>query len=501
MQRLRKVVKRIAQAVCGALAVLILITGLNLSSFRSRQIQVNRAPPIVLEEQDVVERLADAIALKTISEQYSGRVDTDEFDRFRLYLAATYPKTHQQLRLLTGATLGDERNQSLLFKWEGASNQKRDAILLMAHYDVVPVEPGTLDEWTHPPFAGHVDDEYIWGRGTLDDKCGVIGLMEAVEQLLAEGFRPSRTVYISLGHDEEVGGIHGNKPISEWMRRQGVRLEYVLDEGGGIFEDFPGLDRPVALIGVAEKGFLTTQLVVESRDTGHASIPPKDTAISILADAIHRLHNHPFPQRRDGGAGLMLDYIGPEMPLVKRVAAANQWLFWPLIRRQLAATPAGNATLRTTIAPTIIEGGFKDNVLPTRASVTLNVRILPGDTVDGAIGYIKRRIDDSRVSVGEPTHSKHPSRISATGSESFARIHRTVKEVFPEVVVAPFVVVAGTDASHFDDDSLSKDVYRFTPWKLGSEDLKRIHGVDERISREDFLNIVRFYVRLLRHEG
>ena len=198
---------------------------------------------------------------------------------------------------------------------------------------------------------------------------------------------------------------------------------------------------------------------------------------------------------------MMLDYVGPEMPLLNRIAVGNRWLFGPLIKWQLGAFSAGNAALRTTIAPTILSGGFKDTVLPTQASVTLNVRILPGDTVDSVIGYIKKCIDDDRVRVDEPKYGTQPSRISSTQSSSFTRIHHAIKEVFPDVVVAPFVVVAGTDAKHFDDNSLSKDVYRFTPWKLGNEDLKRIHGIDERISRRDFLDIVRFYERLLRHEG
>jgi carboxypeptidase PM20D1 len=476
------------------------ILALNFWRFKSRQIKIAAAPAMIMDEQKIVERFAGAISLRTVSQQNPARFDAEEFDGFRSYLQQSYPNVHQQLHLQTGLEFGDERNQSLLFKWEG-NDGKRDAILLMAHYDVVPVEPATLYEWTNPPFAGYFDDEYVWGRGTLDDKCGVIGLMEAIEHLIGEGFHPSRTVYISLGHDEEIGGIRGNQPISQWMRRQGIRLEYVLDEGGGIFNDFPGLDRPVALVGVAEKGSLTTQLVVNLKETGHASIPPKDTAISILAKAIGRLHDHPFPQRLNGGAGLMLDYIGPEMPLVNRIAVSNRWLFRPLIKRQLGAIPVGNAALRTTIAPTIIGGGFKDTVLPTQASVTLNVRILPGDTVDSAMDYIKQCIDDDRVRVDEPKNSVQPSRISSADSSSFTRIHHAIKEVFPDAAVAPFVVVAGTDAKHFDDNSLSKDVYRFTPWRLGNEELKRIHGIDERISRKSFLDIVRFYERLLRHEG
>ncbi len=369
----------------------------------------------------------------------------------------------------------------------------------MAHYDVVPVEPVALERWTHPPFAGYLDEQYVWGRGTLDVKNGAIGMLEAVDRLLEQGFQPNRTIYLSLGHDEEVGGIHGNQQIAEWMRSQGIRLEFVLDEGGCIYEDFTGLDRPVALVGVAEKGYVTVRLAAELAAGGHSSMPPKHTAIGILAEALHRLHQHPLPHRLDGGAGLTLDFVGPEMPLANRIAMSNRWLFAPLIESKLAATPVGNASLSTTMAPTMIEGGVKENVLPTKAELTINVRILPGDTVDSALEHIRRVVGDERVSIQTLDIRKEPSRMSRTDSEAFAVLHRTIKEIFPNVVVAPFVVVGGTDASHFDDSSLSKDVYRFIPSRLAADDVQRIHGIDERISRKDYLNIVRFYVQLLKN--
>ena len=241
------------------------------------------------------------------------------------------------------------------------------------------------------------------------------------------------------------------------------------------------------------------RLAVELKEGGHSSMPPASTAIGILAAALQQLEKSPFPKRLDGGADLTLDYVGPELPLAKRVVIGNRWLLGSVIQSQMAASPAGNASLRTTMAPTMLKGGVKENILPTKAEAVVNVRILPGDTVDRIVDHMKAAIGDDRVILQVQAPVKSPSRISSTDSEAFHLIQTTIQQIFPEVVVAPFVVVGGTDASHFDDDSLSKDVYRFLPSKLSAEDLPRIHGIDERISRRGYLDIVRFYVQLLKN--
>ena len=502
MGRLRKRARKVARKVFWAtLSLLVVFIGVlvgNMLTNRSRQIEVEPIEVVPVDPEST-RRFADAVKIPTISHQNPARFDTEVFDEFRQFLEANYPRLHESLSMSTGLTFGDDRNQSLLFEWKGNVDSDALPILLMAHFDVVGIEASTVDEWTHPPFSGEIAEGDIWGRGTLDDKCAVIALCEAAEGLLEQGFQPNRTVYLSFGHDEEVGGTYGNKLIAKWMGEQGKRLEFVLDEGGGIFNDVPGLGQPAALIGIGEKGFLTVKLTVNLDDTGHSSIPPHETAISILAKAIVRLQDQPFPARLDGGAGDMLTFVGPEMPFANRLAVSNRWLFEPLIRKQLASSAVGNAAIRTTIAPTIIDGGFKDNVLPSEASVTLNLRLLPGDQIKGAVEYLREVVDDERVTVSEPLLGKDPSRLSSADSDSFEMLHRTIKEVYPDVVVAPFVVVAGTDASHYDSESLSNHVYRFAPWRLGQEEIKRIHGINERIPQADFENMIRFYRRLLQN--
>ena len=216
------------------MGVLLVVVSVNVWRLESRQLKVAAVPVLDLPEQLMLDRFAGAIRIGTVSQQNPTRIDDEEFDRFRSFLESSFPSVHASLHRLSGEDFGDDRNRSLLFKWESA-NHDRDSILLMAHYDVVPVEPAALGRWTNPPFSGQLDDAYLWGRGTLDAKNSVMGLMEAIELPLQQGFQPSRTVYLSLGHDEELGGTFGNKVISEWMRRQGIRLEFVLDEGGCTF--------------------------------------------------------------------------------------------------------------------------------------------------------------------------------------------------------------------------------------------------------------------------
>jgi len=372
----------------------------------------------------------------------------------------------------------------------------------MSHFDVVPIETSTYSKWTQEPFSGHIDDEFLWGRGTLDCKHGVMAILEAMDRHAADGFQPERTIYVALGHDEELGGQDGNKKMAEWLRRHGIKLHMVLDEGGCIFTEFPGLDRPAALIGVAEKGTLNVQLSVEvsSTETGHASMPPPQTAISILASAIDRGQASPFPARIDGGLGDTLRFLGPEMPSFgRRLAMANLWLTEPFVKRQLARTPSSNALLRTTVAPTLIEGGIQVNVLPQRATATLNLRLLPGDSIEGALEHIRQNIDDARVDVSAQPFGKEASPMASIDSTPFAQLHRTICEVYPDVAVAPFVLVGSTDSVHYSD--LCENIYRFIPARIAERDTQRFHGIDERIALQDYTDIVRFFHQLILNQA
>ena len=344
-----------------------------------------------------------------------------------------------------------------------------------------------------------MDDEFIWGRGTLDCKHGVMAILEAISLLSAQGFQPKRTIYVASGHDEEIGGADGNLKIAAWFRSHRIRLHTIIDEGGCVFTEFPGLASPAAMVGVAEKGFLTVEITanVNADKVGHSSMPPRETAVSILSSAIHRVQSSPFPARIDGGLRDTLNFLGPEMPFDKKMAMSNMWLFGPLVIRTLSARPSGDALLRTTIAPTMIEGGVSENVLPTQATAKLNLRLLPGDSIDSSLEYLRRSINDPRVSLKSLDKAREASPLSDIDSEAFRILQTTIHQVLPDVVVAPFVLVGSTDTIHYTD--LSEHIFRFIPTRLSERDTQRFHGIDERISKDSYLEIISFFHQYIKN--
>jgi carboxypeptidase PM20D1 len=482
MQRL------IAFAILPFLLVAVVVAVRTLA-FQSRQLTIASIPPRDIGDRTVVaSHLARALQIQTITGE-----STAAFLELHEYLESAFPRVHQTLRKET------VNEYSLLYTWEGSDSSARP-ILLLSHLDVVPVEPGTLDDWTYPPFAGLVAEGYIWGRGALDVKVGAVGILEAVETLLREGFRPRRTIYLAFGHDEERGGHEGAAQIARLLDSRGVELEYVLDEGMAITEGImPGVDRPVALVGVADKGKVALELTAHGRG-GHASMPKLPTGIGILGKALQRLeYDQPAPSIR-GATRLLFDYAGPEMSVPLRTAFANRWLFGKLIVRKLVKSPETNALVRTTLASTIIQGGVEEDVLPSVARAVVNVRIQPGDSIAGAVAHVRRVIDNTCVSVRVLEHTAfEPSRVSDVGSESFDVMQRTIHEIFPDAVVAPSLVAARIDARHYE--ALTVNSYRFLPMRLQRDDLKRIHGTNERIAVDQYLDIVRFYARLIENSG
>jgi carboxypeptidase PM20D1 len=492
MRRIRKRIRKVLVVTALGLALFVTALLIRTALFDSRQIDVRPIERIVLDDDRAARHLSQALQFETVSHRDPARFDADAFLALRAFLERTFPKTHAAL---TREIIG---GHCLLFEWAG-SDADAKPILLMAHLDVVPVEPGTEDQWTHPPFAGRIADGFVWGRGAMDFKSGVMACLEAVELLVADGFEPARTVYLAFGHDEEIGGMRGAAQIAATLKERGVELLYVLDEGGAITDGIvEGVAQPVAIVSVAEKGVVNVELIVE-HEGGHSSMPPPQTAVGVLAAAIHRLESDPFPADIRGATALMLDYIGPEMAFPRRFFLANRWLFGGLIARDLDDTPEGNAAVRTTTAATLIDGGVKENVLPRRAGAVVNFRILPGDSVAGVLAHVRATVDDPHVQVRVLEGAWEPSAVSDPDSASFTLLHRTISEVFPDVLVAPNLTPAGTDARHYAE--LAESTLRFFPQWLTPGDLKRIHGVDERISIEQYADIVRFYVRLIRNSA
>ena len=409
-------------------------------------------------------------------------------------LRTQFPRLHATLQRETVGGL------SLLYTWPGKDPQAK-AILLMAHQDVVPIAPGTEGDWQQPPFAGTVKDGYIWGRGSWDDKGNLLSQMEAVEALIASGWQPPRTIYLAYGADEEVGGHRGAAHIAALLGSRGVQLDFVLDEGLLVLDGvMPGLKQPAALIGVAEKGYMSVSLAT-SATPGHSSMPPQKgtAAIAMMAAALHALENHQMPAAIRGVAGEMFDVLAPEMGGFSRVALSNLWLFGPLVQKQLEAAGSTNAMLRTTTALTIVNAGNKDNVLPGRAEATVNFRILPGDTRAGVLEHVHQVVGAvapaQQFNATELPGGKEASKVAPTHSRQFTLLNQTIREVFPDALVAPGLMVAATDSVHYEP--LSDHIFKFSPVRADSEDLKRFHGTNERLSVPGYADAIRFYQRLI----
>lgn len=482
--------KRLTLSLTALFGIIIALLIIRTTTFNSRQLHPPPGPRLQLDRNSMVKRLSEAIRFQTISFDPATASNAYPFRSFQAFLTRSFSRAHAQL---TREIIND---YSLLYTWKGKDDRLKP-ILLMAHMDVVPVDPATEKSWAHGPFSGQLADGFIWGRGAMDDKASVLGILEAVEQLLAEGFQPQRTVYLAFGHDEEIGGNNGAAKIAEHLRMRGVQLEFVLDEGMNILNGIvPGISSPVALIGIAEKGYLSLRLSVETPG-GHSSIPPPDTAIGMVSRALQQLETKPFPSRLSGPTLQMFEFLGPEMPWPNKLALANLWLFDPLVRKQLTRSPLTNAAVRTTLAPTIFQAGVTENVLPPTATAVINLRILPGDSIASAVAYVQRVIDEPRLKITPLSVQREPSAVSDIGSPSFILIQRTIRQTAPAALVAPSLLVAATDSRHYT--GLTKSIFRFLPITLGAEDTKRYHGIDERISVDDYERCVRFYAQLIRN--
>ena len=484
--------KLVATALLLVAVLAILVIG---RAFRFERLQVRGVTPveIAVDEQAAAERLAASLTFPTISNQDRTNVDSAAFRALHDYLADTYPRVHENLDRETVGEL------SLLYEWEGA-DPARTPVVLMGHLDVVPVIPGTEDDWSHPPFGGVIADGHVWGRGAMDDKVSVLSILEGVEALLAQGHQPQRTIYLAFGHDEEVGGPQGAGAIADLLAARGVGdFAFVLDEGGAIAEGLvPGIEGPTAIIGIGEKGYLSLRLTVEG-EGGHSSMPPPSTNVGILAAAIHALEENPFPLELSDAAAQQFAFLGPEMTFGGRALFSNLWLFKPFLVRMMASEPQGAAMLRTTTAATMFEAGVKDNVLPITASAVVNFRIAPGQTTESVKERVRRTIADDRVQVAEVAPGQNPSPVSDPHGGPFRLIERTIRETSgaPELVVAPYLVMGGTDAKYYS--GRSENVFRFLAARMGEGDVERFHGTNERMSVVSFANSVRFFQQLIRN--
>ncbi|MFT3840674.1 MAG: M20 family peptidase [Myxococcaceae bacterium] len=479
--------KRIALGVLVVLLVLVgVLVARTLAFTPAAEPAPAPLPSYTVDANAVAAKLSTLVKLRTVSAP--GMREDDQFDALYKALPELFPKFHE-------AAKQEHIGGGLLYTLEG-SDASLPPLVLMAHHDVVPVEPGTESVWQHPPYSGEIAEGCVWGRGAMDDKGSLVGVMEALEEQLAAGWKPKRTVLLVSGHDEESGGS-GAAAIAKELGTRGVKPWAVLDEGMVVTDGVVnGVKPKVAMIGIAEKGFLTLELAAKG-EGGHASMPPKQTATGVVAAAIAKLEASPFPSRLDTPTGQMLDAIGPHMGFGAKLAMANRWLLAGAVIAAVGAKPSGAASLHTTTAATMFQGSVKDNVLPARASAMVNFRIIPGETRDTVQARVKQVIADDRVEISVPPNHlmSDPSPVSPTEGEAWSWLRGAVHRSYPEAVVAPALVVGATDARAFS--GMTPNIYRFVPATVTPDDLPRIHGANERMGVETLAGMVKFYRLLL----
>jgi len=435
------------------------------------------------------ERLGSAVRFKTISYQDHDQIDYREFAAFHQFMRDSFPRVFAALEVET------INGYSLLLRWPG-SDGALSPVLFTAHMDVVPVEPGTEQDWQHPAFDGVVADGRIYGRGTLDDKVGVMGLLEAAEQLLAAGFSPTRTVCFAFGHDEEISGRQGATAIAARMQELGLHFSWMVDEGGMLVADNPLLaGKTMAMVNIAEKGYLTLTLRTTG-EGGHSSNPPAVSSIGRLANALARIEAKPFPPRLVEPVEAMLETLAPHMEQPERLVFENLWLTDGLVARNMAKERTTAPFVRTTTALTMFNGGVKENVVPQRAEARVNFRLLPGDTPAIVVDYITGVVDDPLVEISYEAWDEMPPVAEYPGS-GYGVIQAAIESVYPDAVVVPSMLMAVTDTRHYID--LVDNQYRFHGVKMATSQATSIHGTDEYVdvdSYEKSIEIARNMIEL-----
>jgi carboxypeptidase PM20D1 len=454
-----------------------------VARFRPDRVEVPPADLSAVDGEAAAARLAELVRIPTVSSRDPGQVDEAAFARFRDRLVELYPRTAAALER---EVLG---SGALLYRWRSGTDAA--PLVLMAHYDVVPV---TGQDWSGDPFSGRIADGSVHGRGAIDDKGSLVAVLEAVEGLLADGFTPRRDVYLSFGNDEEVAG-DGARLAVQALTERGVSPWAVIDEGGAVVEGvFPGVPGPIAVIGLAEKGLLDVELSTSDAG-GHASAPLPGGATARLARAIVRIDEHPFPARANEAVLGLVDAAGRSAALPLRAVFAHAGLLRPLVAAALTrASREANALVRTTVAITQLRGSAGTNVLATSATAHANIRIALGETVESTLSRLRRVVDDPSVEL-RVVSGNDPSPLSRTDNEAFAALTAAVRAVYPDAVVAPYVMVQASDARHFA--AVSDSVYRFMPFDLSRAELATLHAADERLSVAALRRGIAFHRQLI----
>ncbi len=467
-----------------ALLILVVVILIRTLLFKPRPIEPVTSEEIELDREKIVDDMAEMIRCRTVSSRDDAEIDWAEFGKFRILLNERFPKVRAACHIeLIGKS-------GILYHLPGKSAEKPS--VCMAHHDVVPVNE---EGWSKPAFEGIVEDGVIWGRGTLDTKGTLCGVMEALELLLGQGYVPENDLYLAFSGEEEVSGSTCPEMVG-YLEKKGVRPAIVVDEGGAVVDHvFPGVPGKCAVVGVAEKGDANMDFSMESAG-GHASTPPVHTILGELGEAITRIENHPFPRQLTRPVKEMFDTLGRHSTFLYRMIFANLWCFAPVL--DMICKKAGgelNAMMRTTVAVTRMEGGSAYNVIPNKAKFGINMRLMGTETAESARAYLEKTIRNDRIRI-DVVGGMDPSPCSETGCEEWEKLSRAIRQTWPDALVSPYLMMACSDSRHYC--RVCDRVYRFSAMHLSKEERAMIHGNDERIPVETLLTTVKFYVRLLK---
>ena len=439
---------------------------------------------INFDKQKGVDNLRQLIKCKTISYNDASLEDDAEFEKLISLLPELYPNVFEK------CSFERLEDRALLFKWSGRT--PGDSAVMMAHYDVVPVDE---DNWEKPPFEAIIEDGVLWGRGTLDTKVTLNGILSAADHLISTGFVPEHDIYFAFSGGEEINGP-GAANIVDYFEKNDIALSFVIDEGGAVVENvFPGVDKPCALVGIAEKGMLNLEYSVSSAG-GHASAPPPRTPIGKLSIACEKVESHPFKMHLTKPAAEMFDTLGRYSTFVYKIIFANLWCFKGVLDGMCKKSGGElNALLRTTVAFTKMSGSSALNVIPPKATMASNIRLNPDDTMASAMDYISSVIGDEDVKLRK-INGMEPSRISRTDCEEWEKVAKAVLGTWQGSLISPYLMVQCSDCRHYG--RISDKVYRFSAMDLNAEERKTIHANNERIRLETISKAEEFYIRLMK---
>ena len=453
------------------------------------------------EKQKICSDMCRMIQCKTVSNLDESKVDWSEFEKFTTLLREAFPTIYSTCEFFKVGKTG------LVHKISGKATQdssvapdsvaQNHAIVLMAHYDVVPVEE---ENWAFNPFAGDIDNGSIRGRGTMDTKGTLCSCMEAVELSLKKGWRPEQDLYLCFSGEEEING-QSCADIVSWFEQNKITVDFVLDEGGAIVENaFPGVKKQCAMVGTEEKGSTYLDLVVNGKP-GHASAPPKHSSVGVASQIVAQLEKKQADVEFTPTVCQLLRTMGKNNTnLPMKFIFSNLWLTKPLVNL-ISKLLGGDlfALLHTTCAITKFSGSPSYNVLPSKATVGMNFRLLGKDTVEKAVARIEKiahRVAGKNADIQVNVISYgNPSKVSDTNCSQWETLSQVIHENWPEVIISPYLMMACSDSRHYC--RITDKVYRFSPMYMSREDREMIHGVNEAIRIDVLLKTVEFYIRLI----